>query len=69
MTNEQADQLVDQAVRQLSEQFDVVQILVSWPDQDGTKNIYQGSGNWFARQGMVQDFQEVSKSKLARPYD
>jgi hypothetical protein len=50
-------QLVEKAATALGEEFDAVQILVSWgADGGGTKSVFRGSGNWFARQGMAHNF-------------
>lgn len=59
MTNEEVTALIDSKVNQLSEHFDAVQILVSWPSAGnggGTMSCYRGSGNYFARTGMARDF-------------
>ena len=63
MTNEQASKFVDKALLELGDQFEAVQILVSWPDQAGTKNIYAGCGNWFARRGMAEDFLTIEEAR------
>lgn len=57
MTSEEVTAIIDSKVNQLSEHFDAVQILVSWPSEGGgTMSCYRGSGNWFARTGMARDF-------------
>lgn len=43
-------------VTALSEFFDSVQIFVSNSTDNGTENVFLGTGNWFARQGMAHDF-------------
>lgn len=48
---------VERHVLALMEHFDAVQILVSSTAQcGGTESVFQGAGNWFARQGMAHDF-------------
>lgn len=48
--------LVRQHITALSEFFDSVQILASNTTDIGTENVFLGTGNWFARQGMAHDF-------------
>lgn len=48
---------VERHVLALMEHFDAVQILVSSTAPcGGTESVFQGAGNWFARQGMAHDF-------------
>jgi hypothetical protein len=50
-------EIIDAHVAQLSEHFDLVQILVSnHHDNTGSTAIYRGSGNWFGRYGMIRDW-------------
>ena len=56
-TDEEARAQVRKAVAVLLEHFDAVQILVSGTHpKGGTSFVYEGGGNWFARQGMAHDF-------------
>lgn len=55
MTDPDMEQ-VDRAIAQLMEHFDTVQIFVTRQETDGTVNCNQGSGNWFARRGQVEDW-------------
>lgn len=61
MTADELANLVSRHVSQLSEHFDAVQIMASWlgPDQS-TGIINKGSGNWYARHGMAQEFVDES---------
>lgn len=56
LTNRQAIDEVRAAVERLGEHFEAVQVLVSWNNASESFNIYNGCGNWFARQGMAHDF-------------
>jgi len=56
MSNEDAEKMLDAMLARIGEHFDHVQILTTWNDRGITKNLYRGSGNWFARQGMAHDF-------------
>lgn len=60
MTNKERDlALVDQAVERLGEHFDTVQIFVTRHDQgeeDGTVSCIKGSGNYYARLGLVNEW-------------
>jgi hypothetical protein len=51
---------LDQKVREISEHFECVQVLVSAQEDEsgdgGTFHIYSGAGNWFGRVGMARDF-------------
>lgn len=52
------DKLVSETAAKLGEHFEAVQIMVTWPDEggNGTKSLMRGTGNWYARQGMAQEF-------------
>lgn len=63
MTPEKAGKLIAAHVAQLSEHFDAVQILASYPLDGGTQPITGGSGNWFARQGMAHDFIDTERAE------
>lgn len=55
--------IVDKFVHQLAEHFDAVQINVSFVLPDGhTQRISRGSGNWYARKGMTQEFLEQDQA-------
>lgn len=56
MTPQEKEKLVDDHVAKLMEHFDAVQILVSGVMYNGTESVFRGGGNWFARQGMAQEF-------------
>lgn len=65
MTNSEATAIVDQAIHLLREHFDDVQVLVTWTAEDGhTKDLFCGSGNWYARQGMAHEFLECDKAEV-----
>lgn len=58
MTKEEAFEMIDRAAATLAEHFDAVEILASvvLDGNHDTRSVYAGRGNWFARQGMAQDF-------------
>lgn len=47
---------IDAKLRELGEHFDHVQILTTWNQEARTFNVYRGTGNWYARQGMAHSF-------------
>lgn len=68
MTNEEAGKILEDAVSKLGEFFEAVQIIVSWVDEEGaTHYVPRGSGNWYARQHMCQEF--VGREKSAEIAD
>jgi hypothetical protein len=59
MTNEHRQAMLQAHVAALSEHFDCVQIVASFPTGPGnqfTGLATQGSGNWFARVKMCEEF-------------
>jgi len=56
MTGEDAHKLLELYAAQLGEQFDAVQIMVSWNEDSLTKCANRGAGNWYARTGMAREF-------------
>lgn len=67
MTDEDLIKFVDHKVSELCEQFEAVQILVSWPSEQGngnTKDYFSGRGNWYARTGMAHDFLDRDKGQV-----
>lgn len=58
MNHGDKEKLVDTALHQLGEHFSAVQILVSWQKEGdgGTLDLFSGTGNWYARQGMAHEF-------------
>jgi hypothetical protein len=53
---ERLSKLVALAASQLGEHFANVQIMVSWQQGGKTSSCYRGTGDWYARQGMAQEF-------------
>lgn len=55
---EQIDARLDKLARELGEQFDAVEIIVSWRDEsDGRWDAASGgAGNFYARKGMMQEW-------------
>ena len=56
MTNGEAEKFLEEAAAKIGEQFETVQILVSWTHEGRTSSIKRGVGNWYARQGMAHEF-------------
>lgn len=65
MTPEEAQQHLETVAAQLSEHFEAVQLMVSWPAEGGggTRKLYRGAGNWFARRGMAHHFIEEDQAE------
>ncbi len=68
MKTEDAKKMIEAIASQMSEHFDAVQILVSFPCDGGdgggtaTQGLCAGRGNWYARQGMAHEFIERDKA-------
>lgn len=78
MTGEECEKLLEKIARELGEQFDAVQLMVSWNQEGMTYCTKRGAGNWYARQGMAHEFiqQDIAQehanriaSKLEPPPD
>lgn len=63
-TREQQSQIVQRAVDALREHFDTVQIFVTKVEGDNTLNCENGAGDWFARYGMVRQWQIVTEQRI-----
>ncbi len=63
MNTEKAKQMIEAIASQLSEHFDAVQILVSFPSDGGTQGLTAGRGNWYARQGMAHEFVQREQAR------
>jgi hypothetical protein len=64
MNQKEAQKFLHKFVSQLAEHFDCVQILVSSVEPDGgTVSHFNGSGNWYARRAMCQEFIETDQAK------
>lgn len=55
-SREELERIVDDSLARLAEHFEVVEIFASRVEPDGTRCIKRGMGNWYARQGMAQEF-------------
>lgn len=53
---DELNNLVLPHVHQLMEHFDAVQILATVVSERGTELVAIGSGNWYARRGMAEEF-------------
>lgn len=64
MTEEKIVRQVDRSVAVLAEHFPNVQIMVSWPDENGmTRQLSRGAGDWYARQGMAHEFIALDRAR------
>ena len=67
MTNEQAQQILDDLILELGEHFDGdapnIEIMVSWTNEGKTRGLCRGSGNWYARQALAQEF--IARARAA----
>lgn len=67
MDDAEANRLLEEMAARLGEHFDAVQILVSWNEYGLTNCAKRGVGNWYARQGMAQEFIDQDQAQtLAR---
>ena len=48
----------DRCLKTLMEHFEAVQILCTRVTPEGTEHYFVGNGNWYARQGMADEFRE-----------
>lgn len=65
----EAEAIIDAELMRLVEHFDAIQILCTRIESDltgkaksTTRFFQRGTGNWYARRGMVQEFLEDSKA-------
>ena len=65
MTEDEAVKIVDSIRHRLAEYFDATQIHVSWVDANGlTGIVHRGSGNFYARVGMAEDFLNKEQAEV-----
>lgn len=64
MNAEELGKIVEDAAAKLGEHFEVVQILVSNSDGEGTRCIKRGVGNFYARLGMSREFVEQDSGEV-----
>ncbi len=65
MSDHESVKMVEAAACRLGEHFDSVQILVSNSEGRGTICHKRGVGNWYARQGMAQEFIKQNEASEA----
>lgn len=65
MTPDELIKIVEKAAADLGEHFDAVEILASHPASDGRgwECIKRGTGNYFARLSMAQEFIDEDKAE------
>lgn len=65
MSDKELIKKVEEAASRLGEEFEVVLVMVSWPEEggDGSKSIFRGVGNWYARKGMAHEFIDLDKAQ------
>lgn len=56
LTDEEAFELLERAVRSLAEHFDTVQIFVTAQQGTETNGFNKGAGNWYARVGQINSW-------------
>lgn len=61
MDGKEAYEMLKKATDMLKEHFDSVQILATWDEEGETRVMRPGFGNWYARQGMAQEFVEMDR--------
>lgn len=65
MNRRELENVLEKTASEITEHFDVVQIMASRVEDDGnTTTIFMGKGNWHARVGMAQEFDEVQKARV-----
>lgn len=64
MTGAEAQEIVSRLVNQLGEHFEAVQVMVSWNEEGETRCNHNGSGNWYARQGMAREFLQFEEAQI-----
>ena len=63
MTDEQRIEVLEKHVNALAEIYDAVQVVGTFIDIDGkTRAQMRGSGNWFARRALCQEFIEKAQA-------
>lgn len=50
------EKMILEFLAKLGEHCDSIQVMASWNEDGATQCFKLGSGNWYARQGMAQDF-------------
>lgn len=67
MSNEEIQAILRRAAADLGEHFDAVQIVASRIDEKtgSTTPHHAGTGNWFARRGLCQQFIEMDQADTA----
>lgn len=56
MTNAERIAFMDLKIAELSEHFEHVQVMATWQEDLKTLQLKRGLGNWYARQGLAQEF-------------
>lgn len=64
MKTEDAKKMLEEHTSVLGEQFDSVQILVTWHEDENSRCCKIGCGNWYARIGSAQEFLNENKALL-----
>lgn len=62
MTQPEAEQILKGVVHLLGEHFEAAQLMVTWREGEDTSRLYSGTGNWYARMGLAQEFISNDKS-------
>lgn len=64
MNDPELENLLLECAQKLTEHFDAVQIVASTVDERGTVIFLRGSGNWYARRAMCEEFIERDQAKV-----
>lgn len=56
MEREALEKMMEECLAKLGEHFDAVQILATRHEDKKSESIHKGTGNWYARFGMVHEF-------------
>lgn len=63
MTKDELEAHLDKLTLELGEHCDAVQILACTVEAEGTRAYFKGSGNWYARKAMCQEFVERDQAR------
>lgn len=70
MNLEELGKIVEKAAADLGEHFDAVEILASNSDGEGSDCVKRGTGNYYARLAMAQEFIDEDRAQVwAKVFD
>ena len=56
------NEALERACDILGEHFDAVQVMATFSEEGVTRSLYRGSGNWYARQGMLHELLQTENA-------